>query len=167
MESTNPYTPPSSPLSAPPRPGLSPEGVGSTTLDHLKGTKPWVRLFSIVGFIGSAFLVIFGLFLMVGAGFLGEEFQGAIGVGMGVGYLLFALLYIMPSLYLWRYASSIQTLLSSRQAADLDEALKQQKSFWRFLGILTVIMLCLYALIIAGALIFGAMGAAGALSGGG
>jgi hypothetical protein len=167
MEPTNPYTPPSSPLSAPPRPALSPEGVGSTTLGYLKETKPWVRLFSILGFIFSAFAVLAGLLMMVGAGFLGEEFQGALGVGLGVFYLVFALLYIMPSLYLWRYASSIQTLLSSRRTADLDEALKQQKSFWRFIGILTAAMLCLYALILVGALIFGAMGAAGALSGGG
>lgn len=167
MEPTNPYTPPSSPLSAPPRPGLSPEGVGSTTLGYLKDTKPWVRLFSVLGFIGSAFLVIFALLLMVGAGFMGEEFQGAIGVGMGVAYLLFAVLYIMPSVYLWRYASSIQTLLSSRRTADLDEALKQQKSFWRFLGILTAVLLCIYAVILVGLMIFGAIGAAGALGGGG
>jgi hypothetical protein len=166
MEPTNPYTPPSSPLSAPPRPGLSPEGVGSTTLGYLKETKPWVRLFSVLGFIGSAFLVIAALLMMVGAGFLGEEMQGAIGVGMGLAYLLFALLYIMPSLFLWRYASAIQTLLSSRRTADLDEALKQQKSFWRFLGIITAVLLCIYAVALVGLLVFGALGAAGAISGG-
>lgn len=163
---TNPYSPPGSPLSGPPRPGLSPEGVGSATLGYLKDTKPWVRMFSILGFIGSSFAVLAGLLMMVSSSFLGEEMSGAVGIGMGIGYILFAILYIMPSLFLWRYASAIQTLLSSRRTADLDEALKQQKSFWRFIGILTAALMVLYALILVGVLVFGAIGAAGALGGG-
>ncbi|HEX2223654.1 MAG TPA: DUF5362 family protein [Thermoanaerobaculia bacterium] len=167
MEPTNPYTPPGSPLSGPPRAAFAAEGVGQSTLGYLKDTKPWVRMFSILGFIGSAFAVLAGLLMMVGSSFLGEEMSGAVGVGMGLGYILFAVLYIMPSLFLWRYASAIQTLLSSRRTADLDEALKQQKSFWRFIGLLTAVLLVIYALILVGVVVFGAIGAAGALGGGG
>ena len=162
MEPRNPYMPPGSQLSAPPMSSVAGgEGVSAVALDHLRNTKPWVRLLSVLGFIGSAFMVIAGLVFMVGAGALGEQFKGALGVGMGAAYLLLALLYIYPSLCLWRYATSIQALLSTRRSVDLDTALGQQKSFWRFVGILTAALLVLYVVIIIIAIVAGAMGAMG------
>lgn len=61
-------------------------------------------------------------------------------MAMGVVYLLMALIYFFPALYLWQYASAIGRLLISEEAADLEEALHRQKAFWKFLGILAVIM---------------------------
>ena len=160
MEPRNPYMPPGSQLSAPPMASMGGgEGVSAVSLEHLRNTKPWVRLLSVMGFIGSALLVIVALAMMVGSGFMGEQFSGAMGIGLGVAYLLFALFYIYPSVCLWRYATAIQTLLSTRRTIDLETALGQQKSFWRFVGILTAVMLVLYALGIVAAIVIGAMGA--------
>lgn len=160
MEPRNPYMPPGSQLSAPPMASVAGgEGISAISLDHLRNTRPWVRLLAILGFIGSAFLVIFALVIMVGGGFMGEQFQGAMGIGVGLAYLLFAVLYIYPSLCLWRYATSIQALLSTRRSADLDAALGQQKSFWRFVGIIAAVMLVIYALIFIIAIVAGAIGA--------
>lgn len=168
MEPTNPYTPPGSPLAGPQSYGVSAEGVSTTTLEHLRGTKPWVRLLSVLSFIGAFFMVLGGLAMMVGAGFLGEAgLEGMAGVGIGAAYLLFAVIYIFPALWMWRYASSIQTLLSSRRAADLDTAMRNQKAVWRFFGIIAMVILVLYAVILVGAIVFGALGAAGAIGGGG
>jgi hypothetical protein len=167
MEPTNPYTPPSSTLSAPPRPGLSPEGVSSTTLEHLRGTKPWVRLLSVLGFIFAILICLGGVAMMVGSSFMGEAtgLTGLTAIGLGAFYLLLAFLYIFPSLWLWRYAGSIQTLLSSRRTADLDEAMKHQKAVWRFFGIISMVMIVIYALALVGIMIAAALGAAGGLGG--
>lgn len=160
MEPRNPYMPPGSQLSAPPMASVAGgEGVSTTSLEHLRNTKPWVRLISVMLFIGSAFLIIFGLLIMVGGGFMGEQFKGAMGVGLGAFYLLLALFYIYPSLCLWRYATAIQALLSTRRLVDLEAALGQQKSFWRFVGILTAVLLVIYALIFVIAIVAGAIGA--------
>lgn len=160
MEPRNPYMPPGSQLSAPPMASIGGgEGVSAVSLEHLRNTKPWVRLLSVMGFIGSALLVIVALAMMVGSSFMGEQFSGAMGVGLGVAYLLFALFYIYPSVCLWRYANSIQALLSTRRTVDLETALGQQKSFWRFVGILTAVILVIYALIFVVAIVAGAIGA--------
>lgn len=161
MEPRNPYMPPGSQLSAPPMASMGGggEGVSAVSLEHLRNTKPWVRLLSVMGFIGSALLVIVALAMMVGSSFMGEQFSGAMGVGLGVAYLLFALFYIYPSVCLWRYANSIQALLSTRRTVDLETALGQQKSFWRFVGILMAFILVIYALIFVVAIVAGAIGA--------
>ncbi len=167
MEPTNPYMPPVSPLSGPSSHGLSTEGVSSTTLEHLRGTRPWVRLLAVLGFIFAIFICLAGAAMMVGSSFMGEAtgLTGMAGVGIGVLYLLLALIYIFPSIWMWRYAGSIQTLLSSRQTADLDEAMKHQKAVWRFFGIIAMVMIVIYAVIIVVAIIAATVGAAGGLGG--
>ena len=57
----------------------------------------------------------------------------------GVFYVLMGLLYFFPSLYLFRYASSIGSLLDGGGAREMEKALSNQKSFWKFAGILTLV----------------------------
>jgi len=81
--------------------------------------------------------------------------------GIGAFYLLFALLYIYPSMRLWQYASSITQLQNSEQIIDLETALNKQRSFWKFVGLMITIILGLYLLIFVGAIVIGAAGAIG------
>jgi len=43
--------------------------------------------------------------------------------------------------------------------ADLDAALNEQRSFWKFIGIMTIVMLCFYFIFIIGMIGFGASAA--------
>ncbi|MCP4508304.1 MAG: hypothetical protein GY826_18175 [Fuerstiella sp.] len=61
--------------------------------------------------------------------------------------LPFASLYIYPSMCLMKYASSITEASASGQMVHVNEAIRQQKKFWRFCGILATIVLAIYALI--------------------
>ena len=135
--------------------------VSDSALGYLQATRPWVKFLAILGFVGIAFLVLCGLLFMCvwplfptrpGA----QPLSGAFGVGLGIFYLLFAALYLMPCLFLYRYSKAIDAIPGTGQAA-LEEALKQQKSFWKFMGILMLIILCLYALIFVGSIAFGVM----------
>jgi len=144
----DPYASPGSPYAA-----GSGGGVTPVTIEALKETRPWVRLMGILGFIGSALIVLVSLTMFVGAGFAKQ--LGMAGIGLGFVYLCMAVLYIFPSLYLLRYAGAIQALAVSRSSGDLEQALLHQKSFWRFAGIMTVIVLCFYALALLAMLVFG------------
>ena len=62
---------------------------------------------------------------------------------------MLGLLYIFPSLFLFRYASGIASMLKEDAVRGMESALAAQKSFWRFVGILTVIVLCIYAVVLA------------------
>ncbi len=112
-------------------------------LEPLLATKPWARLCSIIGFIGCGFMVLAGLGMMLGGSAAGtaSPFGRGFGVGMGFIYLLFSLLYFFPSLFLFKYASKIGVASVTQNTADIAGALEQQKSFWKFAGILALIMI--------------------------
>ncbi|MGA7614244.1 MAG: type II secretion system protein GspG [Thermoanaerobaculia bacterium] len=118
-------------------------------LDSLRRTKPWVRLLSVLGFIAAGLILIIGIF-MVGFGLIGGSATksaggGIVVAGLGVLYSLLALLYFFPALYLSRYASAIgRAITTGPRVASVEDALRQQKSFWKFTGIAALIMILLY-----------------------
>ena len=130
-----------------PPPAPRPEALTPAMLDALAKTKPWVRFLAIIGFFVAGLValfsigaVAFGLYRIVSG-----SNEGAIFVGIGLLYLLFAVLYLFPSRYLWRYASSIADALASPSKSHaVEQALREQKSFWKFAGIVTLVMLLAY-----------------------
>jgi len=116
----------------------------------LRQTKPWVRLISVMGFVGSAFMVLSGGFMLLAgiAGLAGDPGGAELGIPLGgssavigVIYIVMSFLYILPAVYLWRYANRIQSFDLERSPRALASALEAQKSFWRFCGILLVVYL--------------------------
>ena len=134
--------------------GAGPQFDGAAEM--LRQTRPWVRLVSIMMFVGAAFMVLAGGFMMLGgaAAGMGTELgpmAGAPVAIMGVIYIAMALLYIVPATYLWQYAGRSQEFDLQRSASALTSALQAQKSFWKFCGICIVI----YLVLIVAALGFG------------
>jgi hypothetical protein len=78
---------------------------------------------------------------------------------LGFVYAPMAALYIYPGVKLWQYGSAISRVEASRAPADLESALEQQKSFWKYSGVTLIVMVALYALFIVGAVGVGVMGA--------
>lgn len=149
----NPYAPPGSRLDGPAAASGGSDGVSSLVLEHLKNTKPWVRLMSVLGYIGAALMLIISIFAFLGGAFVKELSGGEFPVAaLGFVYLLMAFLSIAPSLYLWRYATAIGVLLDSRRPRDLETALGYQKSYWRFIGIMVAVLMVIYALAIVAAI---------------
>ncbi len=117
--------------------------------DSLRRTKPWVRLLSIVGMISAGLILLLGAFVVFG-GLITSGVKSPLGglgiTALGLVYVAMGILYIFPSLYLYRYASAIGAALrpGSERAREVEKALDQQRSFWKFAGVLTLIMLFLY-----------------------
>lgn len=140
----------------PPKSSPQPDSTETShLLAPLNSTKPWVRLCSVVGFIFAFFMLIAGIGLFfIGSDIPNMPFSGAV---IGVIYLLMALLYFMPSLYLFQYATAIGVAQATQSMADIANALNYQKSFWKFAGIMVLVMLVIFALGIAAAIIIPAM----------
>lgn len=121
----------------------------SRTALMLRRTKPWVRFMSICSFILAALCVI-ATFGMSWAG----EFpnQGSIPVlGLIIAfYLVFATFCACAGAYLWQYANRIQKFLVYQTVEMLDPALASQKSFWKLVGISTLIFVVVYVVAIVG-----------------
>ncbi len=123
----------------------------------LNQTRPWARFLSIMVFISAAFTLLGGLMVIL-VGITGNLIGGGNetlsqlpggGFTLGLVYLVMAVLFVPPGIFLSRYASAIKTLESTPSALALEKALKYQKSFWRYIGILTVVYLVVIAAVIA------------------
>lgn len=130
----------------------------------LQNTKPWVRLCSVIGFICTGFILLAALVMLLGGAFMGNPQKAAMPFAgfqfvLGFIYAATGILYLFPSIKLWKYGSSILRLMTTGSNADLVEALDQQRSFWKFVGILILIMLALYAVAIVVGIGFAAMAA--------
>ncbi len=138
--------------------GGSSEAVQVTPLmvEHLQATRPWVKFMGVMLFISVGLLFLGGLLMMV-------ALSSVRGVGaspaIGLLYWLFGLLYIAPAIFLNRYAGAIRELLQGGGATSMEKALESQKSFWRYVGILTLVILCIYALFLVIAILIGIGGA--------
>ncbi len=137
----------------------------------MRKTRPWVLFLAILGFIGAALTGFGGIAVLFSAIMLGRmdgmdtgdmaPFGSGMMLGMGVLYIVSAVIYFMASWYLLKYAGAIKRLLASLSVAELETALNQQASFWKLMGILALltIVLLLVMLVAGGSALF--MGASG------
>lgn len=129
--------------------------VSDHMLESLRATRPWVKFLAILGFIGCALMVLVALAMLGGVSKMPGAMAGFAPV-MGVLYLLFALLYFFPCLYLYRYAGAISRIPESGAAA-MEEALAKQKSFWKFVGMVAAIILALELIFIVFGVVLGTL----------
>lgn len=124
--------------------------VDPAVTDAMRRTYPWVRFFSIVGLVTAAFMVL--------ASVLAGRSELPAGTPettmLLFGYPILALVYVIPSLYLFRYAGRIRHFLATGLASDLAAALDDQQMFWRIVGIITAVSMLL-ALLVAIAVALG------------
>jgi hypothetical protein len=112
-------------------------------------TRPWVTFLAVLGFVGAGFLALGA----IGIGFMGPGFvEGAL---IGVLYLIIAALYGAGANLLYRYRSSIASLERGSGVEALEDALEHQKSFWRFTGLMSAVMLGLNLLFVVGGIVIG------------
>jgi hypothetical protein len=135
-------------------------------MDYLSQTQPWVRFISILIFLGAGFMAFAGCAMMamiLAGGMTGKGLGRGLGVigGLAAGsfYLMLACLYIAPGVFLHRYAVAIKQLKAACTPEALEDALKHQRSFWRFVGILSAVGLVLSSLILLFVVAAGVLGA--------
>jgi uncharacterized integral membrane protein len=134
--------------------------LSKESLSYLKETAKWGKFLAIVGFVMSGLLIVFGFFAGSIFAKLGE-IPGATPspinpVFFSVFYMLFAAIYVLPCYFLYKYSTDLKSALNNTNSDKLTEAFKNQKSLYKFIGILTAVILGLYLLIFVVAAIGGA-----------
>ncbi len=153
----NPYMPPADPAArAYPTGGGA--GVSEMSVEMLRQTKPWVVFLSVMSFIGAGFMALLGVIMLV-AGALAPT-GGPPTALLGLVYVPMAFFYVYPGVKLWKFGSAIGRLMASRDASDLDAALSEQKSFWKYVGICVIVGMVLEVLFIVGAVVVGVVAGA-------
>ncbi|WP_417850594.1 hypothetical protein [Thalassoglobus sp.] len=127
--------------------------VSGLSIQLLAETRPWVSLIGVLMWVGTVLMVLGSLFVIAAALFTGETGM----ILMGFLYVLIAVVYGIMAKSLTGYASKINSLIATERLVDLEEALRSQKTFWKTVGIITVIYLVCLILMIIGMMLFGVM----------
>lgn len=119
----------------------------------LKSSANWSYF---IGIIFIVFLILGSLGViisMVSMLFVSNSML-LISIGSIIFSLLFLLLYYFPIIYLIKSSSKIKKGINTSSIQILEEGFLYKRKFWRFLGILTIIMLLFYVLTFIGLAIF-------------
>ncbi|HEX5743607.1 MAG TPA: DUF5362 family protein [Flavobacteriaceae bacterium] len=119
------------------------------TIQNLNETRKWTNFLSIMGFIfiGLMILIAFAVSSMMSTMAESESALPFSGTVLGFVYLIIAFIYFFPILYLYRFSKYTKKALETQNSNDLNEAFKNLKSHYRFMGIITIVMIALYAFI--------------------
>lgn len=126
--------------------------LSQTAINYLKETAKWAKFLSIVGFVFLGLLGILSFSMIIGFSSMsrfGSGIGAGLGVGMGFAYFLIIALYFFPIYFLYKFSAKTKQALETRNNAMLTEGLENLKSHYKFIGILTIIVLSFYALAIA------------------
>ena len=122
---------------------------------YVSSMGKWMKFFAVLMTICLVFFALgcigimsFGLHIPV------DMFGGLSLKWFGLLYLILIILYIFPTLYLYRSSAAAKLAVESNDNYQMLEFLKNNKSFWKFCGILTIVMLALYVVFIICMVIF-------------
>lgn len=119
--------------------------VSPRVLDIMSRTKGWVRFIAVLMFVNFGLTVINNIVILNSSS---RSFGDSDRVGQFIGLAVMLLLYLYPAVKLNSYASRIGALLQSGRAADLDAALNEHRAFWRYVGIVVIVLISIFIVFI-------------------
>lgn len=113
----------------------------------------WGKFLAIVGYIGIAFLTIVAIAVMIGFSVASVELDKGFPMGiLGVIYLVIAIIYYFPVNFLYKFSIQMKKGLESDNKQSIASGFENLKSLFKFMGILTIVILSIYALLLVIAL---------------
>lgn len=128
--------------------------------EYLTIIRKWTFFFAVLGIIGIGLMLLAGI--AVGAasslgGIAGGMNQGVSGVLVLV-YVIFAALYVMPVIYLFKFSDKMKQALELSDQFSLSAAFLNLKSHFKYVGIVAICVMALYIIVIIAAIGMGVSG---------
>jgi len=116
---------------------------------YLLETSKWGKFLAIVGFVGMGLLLLLGIVFIIGF----SIFSSVPGVGfpiriIGFIYLLISVVYYLPLKYLYNFSIQLKQGFNSINQQKVTSGFENLKSLFKFMGIFTIVVLSIYALLI-------------------
>ena len=123
--------------------------LSDTAYFYLAEARKWAKLLSIIGFIGLGIMAV-GSFA-VGAMFdrlydYGMDSPAFPGSFLTVFYLIITLVAFFPVWYLYKFSVNLGHALDKGQEEELTSSFRYLRSHYKYLGILTIIMIAFFTL---------------------
>ena len=128
----------------------------------LREISKWTFFFSILGFINIALFVLAAIVMMLGVStnldLVGQQ-QGIpnLGLILGAFYIVIAILMTFPVWYLFKFSRKMKEALASKNDDTLADAFENLKSHFKFIGVLTIIVISLYVLVFVFSILAGSL----------
>lgn len=118
--------------------------------EFLKETAKWTKFLAILGFVGIGFMVLGSLVMLFAPSSLisNGDFPFGGKIFMMLLYLAFAVLYYFPISYLYQFSENTKKAIENNDNNAIRDAFEFLKSHYKFMGILTIILLSFYAIMI-------------------
>jgi hypothetical protein len=156
-DTNNPYESPQAEISS--EKAGSAGSLTETMVSYLKDASPWMRFIGIMGFIGAGFMALGAVGLISASSFISNipDIPGIWGVtalvAVGLLYLGVAALVFFPARFTYCFGDKIRSFLRSNSEAELEKAFKNNRSLWKFIGVLTIINIAVIPVFIIVAII--------------
>ena len=135
--------------------------------NYLAEAARWARFIGIVGYVFTGLLVVGSFFVGAFMNFMANRApategpnpfsSGVFSVVMGAYFLVIALIYYFPSRYLHQFGVKTLKALHHHEQISFTQAFSRLKSFFKFFGVFTLVVLVLYGLGLLFLLVFGTM----------
>ena len=129
---------------------------------YVRSMGRWYKFFGILSIVGCVFMVLGAIMMLAVGGMMDEgmknyEMYNSEGMGsmptwlIGILYLVCAGLMVPVIVYMLRGAKAAETAVALNSNEAAVSFLSNSKSYWKFYGILTIVMLalCIIAIPIA------------------
>ena len=127
-DAANPYAPPDASLGSSSSLATLEEGYTPKMVEHLRRTRPWLRLFAVLGFVLSSVNLLAAVLLGIDSQFL-----------VAAAYVFATVVTFVPALRLSASARRIRALENGGGPSELEGVLFEQLRFWRLVGILSLV----------------------------
>jgi hypothetical protein len=142
-DSYNPYQSPESPI-VPETPQNTGVMLTEKMLRYLSDTSPWLQFIGILGYIGSGLLVVIGIFGTIGFSAISFLELGDFPFWiLAIIYIPMGVLCFFPAHFAFNFGRKIRNYRFSNSIDDLELAFKNNKSLWKFYGIICIIYLAI------------------------
>jgi magnesium-transporting ATPase (P-type) len=133
-------------------------------IEHLQAASPWIKFMGVMSYISAGICILMGIIFVLFR-FFGEDFDiseiffsGVVNSTLGVLYLVMGIVLLFPAKYLSTFAAKIKLFVQTKQEQDMEIALSNNKSFWKFYGIWIIVSLALIPVIFIVAIVLAVVG---------
>lgn len=124
--------------------------VDATAKNNFLEMARWTKFLAVLGFVTIGLLFVLGIvisFVLSNTSLGGSQFSSLGAVGP-VAFILVFLTIIGVNFYpifaLFRYSQCIKVAMNTDNKGELNNAIRHLKNMFRYIGILTIIMLAFY-----------------------
>lgn len=125
-------------------------GIDDTAKAYLLQTARWTKFLAIIGFISIGLMLAAGFSVYYAYSNATTEL-GPFAASPGrivLAYALVGIIYFYPVLELIRFSIRVKSSVNTNNQQLFNTAMRHQRNMFRYLGVLTIVLLVVYGILI-------------------